>query len=89
VRSSARPTLGVSRRFCDDSLSYFTDRLDPTVTRQAASTALHRAKRNKAFESSRFIGQAWTEPAPDDRTNPCVRSAVPCKSAWSVDLIRA
>jgi hypothetical protein len=58
VRSAARPTLGVSRRFGDDSLSYFTERLDPTVTRQAAATALRRAKRNKAFENSRFIGLA-------------------------------
>ena len=58
VRSSARPALGVSRRFGDDSLSYFTERLDATRTRQAGATALHRAKRNKAFENSPFIGLA-------------------------------
>ena len=58
VRSSARPALGVSRRFGDDSLSYFTERLDPTITRRAAATAVRRAKRNKAFQNARFIGLA-------------------------------
>lgn len=58
VRSSARPALGVSRRFGDDSLSYFTERLDPAVTRRAAATAVRRTKRNKAFENARFIGLA-------------------------------
>jgi hypothetical protein len=58
VRSSARPALGISRRFGDDALGYFTERLDPDATRRAAVTALHQAKRNKAFDNSRFIGLA-------------------------------
>jgi hypothetical protein len=49
---------GGSRRFGHDSLSYFTERLDATVTRQAEATVLHQAKRNKAFKNSRFIGLA-------------------------------
>ena len=58
ARSSARPALGVSRRFGDDALGYFTERLDATTTRLAAVTALRQAKRNKAFDNRRFIGLA-------------------------------
>lgn len=58
VRSRARRALGVSQRFGNDALSYFTERLDPRVTRQAAVTALHQAKRHKAFDDCRFIGLA-------------------------------
>lgn len=58
VRSPARPALGVSRRFGDDTLAYFTERLDPAPTRQALAATLRRAKRNKAFDGSRFIGLA-------------------------------
>jgi hypothetical protein len=50
--------LGVSRSFGDDALAYFTERLDPAITRQAAVTALHQAKRHKAFDDSRFMGLA-------------------------------
>ncbi len=56
--SSARSTLGVSRTFGDDALSYFVERADPTVTRMAAVAAIRQAKRNKAFENSRFVGLA-------------------------------
>ena len=58
VRSRARRALGVSRRFGDDALAYFTERLDPQPTRVALAQTLKRAKRNKAFENSRFIGLA-------------------------------
>jgi hypothetical protein len=58
VRSRARRALDVSQRFGDDALAYFTERLDPAVTRRAAVTALRRAKRHKAFDDSRFIGLA-------------------------------
>jgi hypothetical protein len=58
VRSPARPALAVSRRFGDDALGYFTERLDPGVTRLAAVTAVRRAKRNKAFDNYPFIGLA-------------------------------
>jgi Transposase DDE domain len=58
VRSSARRALPVSRRFGDDALGYFTERLDPAVTRAAAATAVRQAKRNKAFDNCRFIGLA-------------------------------
>ena len=57
VHSSCR-ALCVSQSFGDDALSYFTERLDPAVTRGAAVAALQRAKRNKAFQDSRFIGLA-------------------------------
>jgi hypothetical protein len=50
--------LGLHTGFGDDALSYFTERLDPARTRQALIDALHRAKRNKAFENSRCIGLA-------------------------------
>jgi hypothetical protein len=58
VHSPARRALEVSRRFGNDALSYFTERLDPNLTRQAAVTALHQAKRHKAFDDCRFIGLA-------------------------------
>jgi len=57
VGSRAR-ALGVSRRFGDDALAYFTERLDPAITRQAAITAVHEAKRHKAFDDCPFIGLA-------------------------------
>ena len=56
VRSRARRALDVSRRFGDDTLGYFTERLDPAVTRRAATLAVREAKRHKAFDAARFIG---------------------------------
>jgi Transposase DDE domain len=50
--------LGLQTRFGDDALGYFTERLDPGPTRQALIDVVRRAKRNKAFENSRFIGLA-------------------------------
>jgi hypothetical protein len=41
--------LGLQACFGDDTLSYFTERLDPACTRQALIDALHRAKRNIAI----------------------------------------
>ena len=58
VKRVGRRGLGVSRRFGDDALGYFTERLDPAATRAAAAVVLRRAKRNKAFQSNRFIGFA-------------------------------
>ena len=58
ICSKARRALEVGRRFGDDSLAYFTERLHPQPTRQALATALYQAKRNKAFDDSRFIGVA-------------------------------
>jgi len=58
VHSSVRATLGVGTQFGDDALAYCTERMDPAVTRIALAAALHQAKRNKAFENSRFIGLA-------------------------------
>ena len=58
VCSRARRALEVSRSFGNDTLGYFTERLDPAVTRQAAVTAVHQAKRHKAFDDGRFIGLA-------------------------------
>jgi len=58
VGSPARRALQVSRSFGDDALSYFTERLDPAVTRQAVVMAVHQAKRNKAFQNCPFIGLA-------------------------------
>ena len=58
VGSRARRALAVSQSFGDDALGYFTERLDPAVTRRAAVTAVRHAKRNKAFENCRFMGLA-------------------------------
>jgi hypothetical protein len=58
VRSSARRALAVGRSFSDHTLSYFTERLDPTCARAALARVLRQAKRNKAFETSGGIGLA-------------------------------
>jgi hypothetical protein len=58
VRSSARRTLRIATPFCDDTLGYFTERLDPGPTRQALLSLIRGAKRNKAFDDCRWIGLA-------------------------------
>jgi len=58
VHSLARPGLGVKAPFGDDALAYCSERMDPEATRVALAAALRQAKRNKAFENSRFIGLA-------------------------------
>jgi hypothetical protein len=58
VGSKRRRALGVSTAFGDDALGYFTERLDPAATRQAAVQAVRQAKRNKAFQNCRFLGLA-------------------------------
>jgi hypothetical protein len=58
VRSPARPALAVPRRFGDDALAYFTERLTPGPTRAALAATVRQAKRNKAFAASSLIGLA-------------------------------
>lgn len=58
ARGRARRNAGITRRFGDDTLAYFSERLDPVPLRQMLISVLRRAKRNKAFENSRFIGLA-------------------------------
>lgn len=58
VRSPARPQLGVTRRFGDDALAYFTERLQVDTTRGALASVLRQAKRRKAFQSDGLIGLA-------------------------------
>jgi hypothetical protein len=58
VRSSACRALGVYQSFGDDALSYFTERLDPARMRAALIDILRRAKRNKTFHNSPFLGLA-------------------------------
>jgi hypothetical protein len=58
VGSGRGPDLGISRKFGDDALAYFSERLDPAPTRRAAIQVVHRAKRNKAFQDCTFVGLA-------------------------------
>ena len=58
AHSPARAGLGLKAPFGDDVLAYCTGRMDPETTRTALAAALHQAKRNQAFENSRFIGLA-------------------------------
>lgn len=58
VRSAARRNLLLAQAFCDDTLGYFTERLDPAPTRQALLSVVRHAKRNKAFDHCRWIGLA-------------------------------
>jgi len=56
VRLGRRRVLGVASRFGDDTLAYFSERLDPGPTRNALVHVVRRAKRGKAFDGTRFIG---------------------------------
>ena len=58
THSPVRAELGIKSQFGDDALAYCTERMDPETTRLALAAALHQAKRNKAFDNSRFIGLA-------------------------------
>lgn len=58
AHSPVRAELGLQRPFGDDALAYCTERMHPETTRAALAAALHQAKRNKAFENSRFLGLA-------------------------------
>ena len=58
AHSPVSAELGLQGPFGDDALAYCTERMDPETTRAALAAALHQAKRNKAFENSRFIGWA-------------------------------
>jgi len=55
---SGRRRLGISRKFGDDALAYFSERLDPAPTRRAALQIVRQAKRNKAFQNCSFVGLA-------------------------------
>jgi hypothetical protein len=56
VRSPARWALGIRRPFGDDTLAYFTERLDVRATRDALVTAVRQAKRRKGFDDVVRIG---------------------------------
>ena len=58
VRSSARRGMGVRISFGDDALAYFTERLQIDRLREATVAVVRQAKRNKAFQESRWIGLA-------------------------------
>jgi hypothetical protein len=58
ARGRGRRYAGIARSFGDDALTYFSERLNPSPTREFLAFILRRAKRNKAFEESRFIGLA-------------------------------
>jgi len=58
VRSAARRVLAVRASFGDDTLGYFTARLAVDPLRLAVAGVVRQAKRNKAFETSRWIGLA-------------------------------
>ena len=58
AHSVVRTELGIKVPFRDDALAYCTERMNPETTRLALAAGLHQAKRNKAFENSRFIGLA-------------------------------
>jgi len=58
VRTSARHGLALCCGFGDDTLAYFTERLEAEGIRSALVRVLKRAKRNKAFDASLMIGLA-------------------------------
>jgi len=50
--------LGLQGPFGDDAPAHCTACMQPETPRAALAAALHQAKRNKAFENSRYIGLA-------------------------------
>ncbi len=58
VHSPARQAMGIRTVFGDDALGYFTERLDVDRLRDSAAGVVRQAKRNKAFQESRWIGLA-------------------------------
>jgi hypothetical protein len=56
VRSPARRVLGIRRPFSDDTVAYFTERLDAGRTRRALVTLVRQAKRRKGFDDVVRIG---------------------------------
>lgn len=58
VHTAPHSNLDLRCEFGDDTLAYFTERMDPHATRSALVEVLHRAKRNKAFQEDAFIGLA-------------------------------
>ena len=58
VCSAARCVLAVRASFGDDAVGYFTERLAADPLRMAAARVVRQAKRNKAFDKSRWIGLA-------------------------------
>jgi len=59
VRSPARQVMGVRVSFGDDALAYLTERLNVDRLREATVGVVKKAKRNKAFQESRWIGLAF------------------------------
>jgi len=59
VRSPARRAIGVRVWFGDDAIEYFTERLDADRLREATVQIVKKAKRNKAFQNSRWTGLAF------------------------------
>jgi hypothetical protein len=55
VRLAPR-ALAVGKKFSDDTLRYYAERLDPEPLRDALAAVVQRAKRNKAFERAPRIG---------------------------------
>lgn len=74
VRSGARRGLGVACAFSDDTLAYFTERLDPGPTRRALGAVARQAKRNKALAGTGWIGLALD----GTRTSCVARSPADC-----------
>jgi hypothetical protein len=56
VRSPARRALGIRQPFGDDTVAYFTERLEVRATRAALVTAVRQAKRRKGFDDVVRIG---------------------------------
>lgn len=58
AHAADRKELQLAHSFSDDTLAYFTERLEPKVIRQQMAATLKLVKCNKAFEESAFIGLA-------------------------------
>ena len=91
VRSSARRTLSIATPFCDDTLGYFTERLDPGPTRQALLSLIRGAKRNKAFDDCRWIGLALDGTGAGWRTQQgctlCRPSRTLRNRSWAINIL--
>jgi hypothetical protein len=76
-----RRNLSFSASFSDDTLEYFTERLDPGPTRHALLYVVRRTKRNKGFDDCRWIGLATDASGAGWRTQPSCPLCRPQRNA--------
>ena len=68
--------LGLTRKFGDDALAYFTERVEPEVIRHRAAETLKLAKYKKCLKRRPSLDWPSTEPGPATPPRHLARSAI-------------